>query len=172
MKSQSGFTLIEMVVVIIILGIMAATAMPRFTNLTGESRLAAVNGMAGGLSSASALARGKWFAAQSSTNPNADMGGLNVSVVAANNTFGSTASAVLGTPLALSAATGNTGILLALESFTGFSSAFQGTATSGIVFWPAGVAVSRTCLVGYRSGTVTTQFLGAIGSPSQVAGCL
>ena len=56
MKStQQGFTLIELVMVIVILGILAATAIPRFVNLSDQARGASVDGLAGSISSAFAI---------------------------------------------------------------------------------------------------------------------
>jgi len=55
MQKQKGFTLIELVMVIVILGILAASAIPSFVDVSGSAQQAAVDGMAGALGSASAI---------------------------------------------------------------------------------------------------------------------
>jgi len=62
MRKQAGFTIIELVVVIILLGIMAATALPRFMNVTDEAHAAVVDGVRGGLASGVAMFHGQWIA--------------------------------------------------------------------------------------------------------------
>ena len=54
-RTQSGFTLIELVVVIVILGILAVAAVPRFIDLESQARQAAIEGIAGAISSAMAI---------------------------------------------------------------------------------------------------------------------
>lgn len=59
MKRQSGFTLIELVVVIVILGILAVTAAPRFLNLTEDAKKSSLMGLKGAIVSASNITYAK-----------------------------------------------------------------------------------------------------------------
>jgi prepilin-type N-terminal cleavage/methylation domain-containing protein len=52
---QRGFTLIELVMVIVILGVLAAVAIPKFVDLKGDAETAALQGVVGGVASASAV---------------------------------------------------------------------------------------------------------------------
>jgi MSHA pilin protein MshA len=61
-RGQSGFTLIELVVVITILGILAAFAVPRFVALEGEAREATTEALSGSVRSASSLSHAMWLA--------------------------------------------------------------------------------------------------------------
>ena len=66
--AQRGFTLIELVVVIVILGILAAFAVPRFMGLETQARISSLHALSGSLQSGAAMARGVWMAS-GSPNP-------------------------------------------------------------------------------------------------------
>ena len=55
LRTKKGFTLIELTMVIVILGILAAVALPKFINLSAEARVARAKSLAGAISSASAI---------------------------------------------------------------------------------------------------------------------
>ncbi|MEZ9183531.1 type II secretion system protein [Vibrio splendidus] len=59
MKRQGGFTLIELVVVIVILGILAVTAAPRFLNIQDDAKDATLQGLTGAIQGASSIVYGK-----------------------------------------------------------------------------------------------------------------
>lgn len=97
MRKQAGFTLIELVIVIIILGILAVTAAPKFLNLQDDAKKAAAQGVQSAVSSAAQLVYSK---AALQGVESADTG----TVSGANNT---SIAVVYGYPAATSAGIGN-----------------------------------------------------------------
>ena len=77
-EKQKGFTLIELVVVIALLGILAAFAIPRFASLEREARSAVVQGLSGSVRSAAAMAHGLNLATGATT---VDMEGNSIDIV-------------------------------------------------------------------------------------------
>jgi MSHA pilin protein MshA len=74
--AQAGFTLIELIVVIVILGILAATAIPKFSDLGGDARLAKMQAAQAAIKSASAIYHAQWLA-QGSNATTLTLNGVN-----------------------------------------------------------------------------------------------
>jgi MSHA pilin protein MshA len=79
-NSHQGFTLIELVVVITILGILAAFAVPRFASLEGQARLAATQALAGSVRSGASLAHALWLAQGDPASVLVVMEGQNITI--------------------------------------------------------------------------------------------
>jgi MSHA pilin protein MshA len=141
-KVEGGFTLIELVVVITILGILAAFAVPRFASLEGQARVAATQALAGSIRSGASLAHALWLAQGDPSSTSVTMEGQTITMA-----FGYPNLATIE----------NT-----LVEFTGFNSATVGSARVFTKLTPSNTPIAG-CSVSY------TPPAAANGAPTVVA---
>lgn len=129
-KRQMGFTLIELIVVIVILGILAATALPKFMGIQGGARAATLQGARGAVTSAMNIATATQQSLNLASNVGITLDG--VSIVMANHY-----------PTAA-------GIIVAAGLSTEFSASAAGTVATIQV---AGATTPGTCQFTYTEST-------------------
>lgn len=155
MKKQGGFTLIELVVVIVILGILAVTAAPRFLNLQNDARKASLQGLKGAIDGAAGIVYGK------AAVQGVDTSDSEVTVDAGNTTV----VTIFGYPTASSAGIGAAVKGLNSDDWGSNDSAAAGTAQysfKGTTKW--GIDDSTGCNVTYTQATSIAEATTAVYS--------
>ena len=153
MKRSAGFTLIELIIVIVILGILAVTAAPKFMNMQGDARKSVLNGMSASIKTAANLVYSKAIIAGVEKQPR--------QVLAIQGVTGDSTDIAFGYPIA--ADNGILEVLDAKTSATGANAEWgRGALNGNYIMWPTGVAttaataITAACYIQYTPATSAT----------------
>ena len=177
MRKQTGFTLVELIIVIVILGILAVTAAPKFLDLQGDANASTIQGVAGAIDSAGSISYGK-----------AVIAGLQKTAAAATNVIddgnGNDITLNYGYPTADVAGLG-VALDISLDSTTPYNGsdfnfvAISGTPNVAYIFangstTPTGSNDTAICAVRYTEATAssaTPPVFGAAATQVFTGGC-